>query len=326
MPGSGTWIFAADDYQARLQPAHVDLVVPERTRFKARLTWASLDNLSLIHAEENLPRVAYVALPATQDVVGLVAADKAPVLRNGAELAAGDLLLYSRGERFHQRTTGASSWTLLALTAGYVEKYSRALLGTALPPAVSGRLLRPARRDMARLRRECARVCRLAETNPRALSHPEVAHSLEQTLTHSLITCLAAREVSAPPSVGAHQAGVMASFEAVLAEQLGQPLRLRDLCARLEVTERTLREYCGQFLGLSPSRYLLLRRLQETRKALRNADPATSSIAEIAHRCGFTGLKRFTAAYLAAFGEAPSATVQRTNGLRADRAISAVFA
>ena len=87
-----------------------------------------------------------------------------------------------------------------------------------------------------------------------------------------------------------------------------------QLCALIGVTDRTLRSCCAEFLGISPSRYVLLRRLQAVRIALRNADPATASVAEIAGGCGFTELGRFAGAYQTAFGESPSTTLRRAPG------------
>src|SRR5262249_51555211 len=160
--------------------------------------------------------------------------------------------------------------------------YSRALLGMTFTPAATSRLLRPAKRNLAQLRRQCAQICRLAETNPKALAHPEVAHGLEQTLTYVLVNCLVAREAPATSPAGARRAAIMARFEELLSEHLDKPLRLACLCAELGAPERSLRDYCQQFLGLSPSRYLLLRRLKDTRIALRNADPAMASVTKIA--------------------------------------------
>jgi transcriptional regulator GlxA family with amidase domain len=60
-----------------------------------------------------------------------------------------------------------------------------------------------------------------------------------------------------------------------------------------------------------------LRRLKEVRIALRNADPAIASVAEIARDCGFVEFgNRFVAIYLTMFGETPATTLGRTRGSR----------
>ena len=71
---------------------------------------------------------------------------------------------------------------------------------------------------------------------------------------------------------------------------------------------------CAEFLGISPSRYVLLRRLKQARTALRNADRATVSVGEIAHACGFAELGRFVRAYQTVFGETPLTTLRRAPG------------
>ena len=88
-----------------------------------------------------------------------------------------------------------------------------------------------------------------------------------------------------------------------------------DLCALMVVGDRTLRSCCDEFLGMSPTRYVLLRRLKEVRRTLRDADPDAMHVAEVAHRFGFVELGRFAGTYRATFGENPSDTLQRTPGM-----------
>jgi len=103
----------------------------------------------------------------------------------------------------------------------------------------------------------------------------------------------------------------MVRFEEVLAEHLGRPPYIPDLRELIGVTARTLRLCCAEFLGITPARYVLLRRLKEVRRALRDADPDTGNVAQAAGRYGFTELGRFAGVYRAAFGEDPSTTLER---------------
>jgi transcriptional regulator GlxA family with amidase domain len=178
---------------------------------------------------------------------------------------------------------------------------------------VATQLLRPHARDAARLRRLHAQACRLAETRPKALTHPEVARAIEQGLIHALATCLASKALEYP-AARRHHARIMVRFEEVLAEHLNRPLPMRELCALIGVSDRTLRSCCAEFLGISPSRYMLLRRLKAVRIALRDADPAATSVAQIADSHGFTELGRFAVTYRTAFGESPSTTLRRAPG------------
>ncbi|WP_312017509.1 helix-turn-helix domain-containing protein [Bradyrhizobium sp. AUGA SZCCT0431] len=102
----------------------------------------------------------------------------------------------------------------------------------------------------------------------------------------------------------------MASFEDALAAHDHPHLNLPQLCMAIGVPERTLRLCCTEFLGISPTRYYLLRRLNRARSALRHADPETASVAQIARDHQFLEHGRFALAYRAIFGEMPSTTLR----------------
>ena len=171
--------------------------------------------------------------------------------------------------------------------------------------------MRPSPRDMARLRRLHAQICRLAETKPRLLAHTEVARAIEQSLIQTLVACLTGASVRADGPTKRRHARIMIRFEEVLAEHLSKPLRMTELCELIGVTQRTLRRCCAEFLGMSPIRYVLLRRLSRAHVALRDADPGGANLLELVRGLGFAELGRFEVAYWAAFGEAPLSTLQR---------------
>jgi transcriptional regulator GlxA family with amidase domain len=157
-----------------------------------------------------------------------------------------------------------------------------------------------------------SKACRLAETKHELIANPEVARALEQELLHALVNCLTAEDANGNPKTRRHHADIMVRFEDALTAHIGRQLNMPALCSAIGVPERTLRVCCSEFLGMSPTRYLLLRRLNMARSALRRADPATASVAEIARRCQFPELGRFAVAYRTIFGEMPSATLRRS--------------
>ena len=311
MPGSGTGTFVdPDDYQASLRQARIDLLVTSRGSFNARLTWATLHHMQLLHSEEDLPRIAYISLEPTLVFVGFAIRPDPPMLWAGAELQTGQIIFHSLGEQFHQRTTGPCSWGLIGMAPQRLERYCLDLTGKGLAAPLGARLLRPAARDAARLRRLHAQARRLAETRAKVLAHPEVARAIEEGLIRALVTCLAVRARD-DGAARRHHAGIMVRFEKVLADHPNRPLLMPELSALIGVSERTLRSCCAEFLGISPSRYMLLRRLKAVRIALRDANPATASVAEIAGGWGFTELGRFAGAYRTTFGKSPSMTLRR---------------
>jgi AraC-like DNA-binding protein len=313
MPGSGTCTFIdPDDYQASLGRTPLDLLlVSDRGESNAHATSAWLRHLYLFRGEEDFLRIAYISLAPALVFVGFAARGSRPMVWGGVELQPGEIVLHSRAERFHQRTAGPCSWGLIGLGPAQLEGYSEAVVGKAVGAPPAALILRPAARNSSRLLRLHAQACRLAETRPKIMANPEVARALEQGIIHALMTCLQTTRAAGKGLARARHERIMIRFEEVLAERLSQPLRMSELCGLIGVTERSLRLCCTEFLGIRPSRYVLLRRLKQARIALRDADPATASVAEIARACGFSQVGRFAGVYQTAFGEPPSATLRR---------------
>jgi AraC-like DNA-binding protein len=317
MPGGGTRTFLEPDhYEAGLGQAQIQTVILPRDQFSARLTWAELNHFQVLRCEEDAPRVAYFQLaPGLAFMTFSAGSAPLPVWR-GTEMQVGDIVLYGRGERLHQVTPGPFVWNVIAMDPAQLEHYGRALSGAPFSLPSEGRALQPSRRIAAGLRRLHAQICRLAETKPKIVSHFEVARAMEQGLIQMLVTCLTGASARADDYAKRRHARIMVRFEEVLAEDLSRPLRMPELCALIAVGDRTLRLCCAEFLGMSPTQYVLLRRLKEVRRELRDARLDMVSVAEVARRFGFAELGRFAESYRATYGEAPSATLQRIPGMR----------
>ena len=313
MAENGTATFAnPDDYQAGIGGANFNLIVTGGGDFKARLTWLNLRRLYLLRGRENLPRIAYIALSPARVFVSFPTGAGPSLTYGGLGLQFGDVVFHSRGERMHQRTSGESQWGLISLPPEQLAACGKALTGLRIASPPVGRVLRPSRSDAVRLLRLYSRACRLAETRHKLIANPEVARALEQELLHALVNCLIADDVSGNPKTRRHHTDIMVRFEDALSTLRGPQLSMPALCAAIDVPERTLRVCCAEFLGMSPTRYLLLRRLNRARSALRRADPANASIAEIARSCQFQEPGRFAVTYRTIFGEMPSSTLRRS--------------
>jgi AraC-like DNA-binding protein len=316
MPGGGSRTFLEPDhYEASLRQAQIEAVIVPRGRFRASLACAELHHLRVLRCEEECPRLAYVQLAPGLAFVSFPA-DSGPLpVWRGREMQADEIMVHGRGDRLHQSTSGPAVWNIIAIDSAQLERYGRALSGApfSLPP--EGRTLQLSRRFTAGLRRLHARICRLAETKPKILSHCEGARAIEQGLIQMLVTCLTSVGARTEGYAKRNHARIMVRFEEVLAEHLSRPLRMPELCQLIAVSDRTLRSCCAEFLGMTPTEYVLLRRLEEVRRALRDADADIVNVGDVAHRFGFTELGRFAGRYRATFGENPSTTLQRTPGM-----------
>jgi AraC-like DNA-binding protein len=307
MAASGTATFDNPaDYQAAIDGASVNLTLTGGGDFKACLTWLSLRHLRVVRGSENVPRIAYISLPPERAVFSFPTSAE-PATWSGLELRLGDILFRGRGERTHHRTTGESQWGLISLPPEQLASCGKGLTGSEITLPPDRRILRPA----AGLLRLHSKVCRLVETRHELVKNPEVARALEQELLYTLVNCVAADDATGDLGTKRHHADTMVRFEDALTAHIGPQLNMPEFCAGLGVSQRTLRVCCYEVLGMSPTRYHLLRRLNTVRSALQRADPATASVAEIARSCEFSELGRFAASYRTAFGELPSTTLRR---------------
>src|SRR5262245_9800848 len=321
MIGCGTTIFTdPDDYCANLPDVGIDLVRIGGGSFRARVTWYGMRQLRLVGIEESMARIAFLSLAPNRVFVSFSSSGDPSPIWNGMELLPGEIVLHGCGERFHQRTRGKSGWALISLPGADLTAYGHSLVGVRMPPPSTARILRPPRHVMAVLRRLHGQACRLARLKPELAAHPEVARAFEQDLVHALVNCLAAREARSASAIGQRRAEIMTRFEQTLAAHDEGLMTLPQICSSVGVPERTLRACCTGFLGMGPVSYHRLRRLNLVRAALLCADPSLTRVATAARRYGFLELGRFAAAYKAAFGETPSATLRGGRALRAEYA------
>jgi len=312
MAESGTLTFSdPDGYAAGFSDARINLTITGAGDFKARLTRLKLKDLKIYRCCESLPRIAYISLPPEQTFLSFPVG-AASLISDGFALRSDDIVLHGRGERTHQRSNGACQWGLISLSPEQFASCGKALTGQSIAPLHASRILRPARADLLRFQRLFAQACRLAEAaRQKLIERPEVARALEQELLHAIINCLATNETDDNPKTRHHHSAIMVRFEETLRRRVDQKRNMPALCAELGVPARTLRMYCAEFLGVSPTRYLLLQRLNKARSALRRADPSKASVAEVARNHQFLELGRFAVTYRTTFGESPSATLQR---------------
>jgi len=102
-----------------------------------------------------------------------------------------------------------------------------------------------------------------------------------------------------------------------------RPVSIKELCVATGCKERTLRAVCVKHFGMSPTRYLHLRRMRLVRQALVLGNAKVTTVTKIALAHRFSELGRFSGAYRRIFGEAPSASLHRAFPLTT-RAVSQV--
>jgi len=89
------------------------------------------------------------------------------------------------------------------------------------------------------------------------------------------------------------------------------PMTVADIAAVADLSIRALQGSFHRVFDMSPMSYLREVRLTRVRDELLQLDPATTTVADIARRWGFTHLGRFSGLYLARYGEYPKDTLRR---------------
>jgi AraC-like DNA-binding protein len=151
----------------------------------------------------------------------------------------------------------------------------------------------------------------LAKTAPDILAKPEVARAIEEALVEAMILCLTEGNPDNVRNVHRRRATVMRRLEELLTSTPDRPLYMPQVCATVGASYTTLHDCCQEYLGMSPKRYLWLRRMHLVCRDLRSADTEKTTVTEIATDYGFWELGRFAGAYRSLFGEPPSATLRR---------------
>jgi len=85
-------------------------------------------------------------------------------------------------------------------------------------------------------------------------------------------------------------------------------LSVMNICADSAISLSKLERTFRRELNMSPSEYILARRLVAVNRDLKSASSNGKHIAQIALDCGFNHLSRFSGSYRAHFGELPSET------------------
>ncbi len=90
------------------------------------------------------------------------------------------------------------------------------------------------------------------------------------------------------------------------------PIIMADVCSHAGVGVRTLQRLFQRELNISPTRYILARRLAAVRRRLSLRGPVAYGVTRVALDHGFVHLGRFAGEYRRYFGETPSATLKNS--------------
>jgi AraC-like DNA-binding protein len=301
-----------DEFQAVSPRLQLQGVVTSRGKYRAELVRIDLHQLWMHRGDESLSRVLNFT-PSGERTTLLFATDQSqPAIHfRGIEVSHDEAAVTGFGSADHYRTSAACQWGALSLTFQDLAAAGRAIIGRELTAAPVTQRIRPPAPSLSRLLNLHEAAGHLAKTAPDMLAHREVARALEQALVHAMVSCIGGGETAESSSAHHRHALIVRRLEEVLEANPDRTLYVAELCAVTGASAGTLRACCQEHLGMSPMRYLWLRRMHLARRDLRMADPTGTTVTEIATNYGFWELGRFSVAYRSLFGESPSTSLRR---------------
>jgi AraC-like DNA-binding protein len=260
---------------------------------------------------ENLPRVLNIETHSKRAAI-IFAADQGqpPIHVSGIALARGEVLVWDSGLPGHHRSAAACQWGAMSLALEDLAVAGNAIIGRELAPPPFPRRITPSAPVLTRLLNLHEAAAQLAKTAPHILAETEVGRAIEHSSVEATVRCFATGNAVDERSVFRHHTRVMRQLEEFLQANPEGPLYIAELCTAVGVSYPTLRASCQEHLGMSPKRYLWLRRMHLARYALLRANPEIATVTEIATNFGFWELGRFAVEYRLLFGESPSTTLR----------------
>jgi AraC-like DNA-binding protein len=296
LPSSAVQNFSdPDEYATSIRATQYELTVTGRGKFAANLVRIDLHDLWMQRFSSNLPWVAHAANMGGRAVF-IFQSDPGPdLLLGNARMGPSSIDRMAEGQVTFQRAAGPVTWGALSLPIGAIEALGVAA-GFDLTPPREAVTLTPSAAMMGGLQRLHAVAGHLAWHTPEIIANPAAAKGLEQQFVQALIVCLRQTSLWEDRSALRRHALVMRRFHEAIKAWVDSPVYLPELCSAIGVSDRTLRACCQEHLGMGPFRYLWLRRMQLTRRALALAETKSSTVTEIATTYGFWELGRFAVA------------------------------
>lgn len=235
-----------------------------------------------------------------------IAAEKATLV-NGIKLGPGDLIWLAPDEPCHIVRMSPSYWVDICLESSVVERWLDGPNQVLTRDVAAHTCVVPARDHLTNL----LLVVREAFRLHRFLANDQQFKGMKSTLSDTLADCLRAifagqchgDVICRMP--GRHSGILQATLELIDSSDACMPAT-DVMRSASHTTERTIRNVFHEFFGISPHRYLMLRRLHSIRRAIRDGQ-ARENITSICARHNVWDFGRFSGQYKDCFGVLPSA-------------------
>jgi AraC-like DNA-binding protein len=308
-----------DEMSAFLSSADVELIRREPGPFEGSMVRADLGRLTVGWTRHSAPLILRSTVHWRGRLfLARMGTERGLVHANGHVLDENRLIVYGPGALQHLWTKPLSDGVGVLVVNARSDDLDRVSIASSGEKFSSGpglcTLLQPLPSAMAELRALAERSLLAVDAAGVSASAP-ANDAMAEALLNSLVGAVAsdARRASGHEWSGDLHARLVDRTEDVMQAHLGERMYVSQLCDAGQSTERQLQRAFRAVYGVSPNRFVKLRRLHFARRALRNAEAhGKPTVGDVATRFGFDDFGRFAIAYHALFGEVPSATLARS--------------
>lgn len=278
-----------------------------------------LDHLWATRVDERGSRIKHVTLDAGRMFITFDTTPGPPRTLDGREMPVGGLMCHGVGTSFYELSHGEAHWGTISMPLEQFSALAGKVVERALVPRRDSVVAVPSSESLEKFQRLHAAASVLAETAPQIVANPEAARSLEQAFLEVTLNCLNSGESESLRWAQQCHSTIMRRFRRVLEDNPGRAIYIPELCAAISVPERTLRLCCQESLGMSPKKYLTLRRMNFARRTLLASVPGETSVTDVATSYGFWHFGRFSSVYRSLFNELPSDTLSKPDTAKPPR-------
>jgi AraC-like DNA-binding protein len=293
-------------------PHHLD-VSPRERQLNMSLRALQLGQLTIGRLTYG-PDITLVTDVATNFHVDIPVAGYAEMSTGRADTLIaqrGEAAVFSPGAPAHLHWSEACSQMCLMVPRASLEAALEELLGQSVVRPLRFEFAMDLRGTMGRPWIDSLQlVARELDVGPGRLTHPRAGRHVQALLLDGLLLGQPhsySEEIARGTRPGS-SASIARAVDLVN-DRADEPWSSTSLARAVHVSVRALQEGFNRDVGKPPMGYLQDARLRRVHSVLHGAVPGSTTVEAVATRWGFLHMRRFAAAYRAAFSESPSTTL-----------------
>ncbi len=271
-----------------------------------RLRTVDLNGVELMMGSEGAGSVYSGRASGERYHLRLVLGDSYGVTVNGVDFGCRNIAWIAPGKSLLISADKPLRWLNISASAEVVARWAESHSAEFDLRLLDGNFQQHASRSPLPLVALARRLFKAEKHSAKQLHTPEAERAARTEVMDAVFgTLLPLARAQEPNRRGMNHMTLLNRALALFESRGEDAVRTGDLCAATGVSERTLRNLFHEYLGMSPHRYLMMRRLHSIQSGISRAVPG-DTITKICAQHGVWDFGRFSRQYLKQFGELPS--------------------